>query len=57
MTKLPDLDRLFRQVSGRFGGIDVLFVNAGVAKFAPISETTEAHYDEVVDINLKGELL
>jgi len=34
--------------------IDVLFVNAGVAKFAPLAETSESTYDEQFDINIKG---
>src|SRR6266849_2405459 len=49
-----DLDRLFETVSKRLGKIDVLFANAGVAKFAPIADTPEALYDEVFDINVKG---
>ena len=49
-----ELDGLFRQVKARFGGIDVLFVNAGIAQFAPLSEATAEHFDEVVGVNLKG---
>lgn len=41
------LDRMFHQVKARFGGIDVLFVNAGVAKFAPLPEATPADFNEV----------
>ena len=48
------LDRLFKTVSSQFGKIDVLFANAGVAKFAPVADTTESLYDEVFDINVKG---
>src|SRR5439155_26894275 len=36
------------------GKIDVLFVNAGVAKFAPLAETSESMFDEQFDINIKG---
>jgi NAD(P)-dependent dehydrogenase (short-subunit alcohol dehydrogenase family) len=32
----------------------VLFVNAGVAKFAPLTETSEGLFDEQFDINIKG---
>ncbi len=32
----------------------MLFVNAGVAKFAPLAETSESVYDEQFDINIKG---
>ena len=54
VSKLADLDALFRVVEKQVGKIDVLFANAGVAKFAPIADTTEALYDEVFDINVKG---
>jgi NAD(P)-dependent dehydrogenase (short-subunit alcohol dehydrogenase family) len=35
-------------------GSDILFANAGVAKFLPVTAVTEAHYDEQFDINSKG---
>lgn len=54
VTKLADLDRLFQQVKTRFGGIDVLFANAGVAKFQPVGDVTVEHYDELLNTNLKG---
>ena len=38
VAKLTDVDDLFAQVSRKLGKIDVLFVNAGVAKFAPLAE-------------------
>jgi NAD(P)-dependent dehydrogenase (short-subunit alcohol dehydrogenase family) len=54
VAKLTDVDKLFGEVSQKLGKIDVLFVNAGVAKFAPLAETSEGGYDEVFDINIKG---
>jgi NAD(P)-dependent dehydrogenase (short-subunit alcohol dehydrogenase family) len=54
VSKLPDLDRLFTQVSAKFGKIDVLFANAGIAKFAPATDTGEQLFDDVFDINVKG---
>jgi NAD(P)-dependent dehydrogenase (short-subunit alcohol dehydrogenase family) len=54
VSSIPDLDALFANVEQVFGRIDVLFANAGVAKFAPISDSTESLYDEVFDINVKG---
>lgn len=54
VTSSADLDKLFRSVSDRLGKIDILFANAGVAKFAPIGDTTEALYDEVFNINVRG---
>jgi len=54
VTDLASLDRLFQQVKDKFGKIDVLFVNAGVAKFVPVDEVTVQHYDELMNTNLKG---
>src|SRR2546426_12525046 len=54
VAKLADLDKLYKEVADNLGKIDVLFVNAGVAKFAPLAETSESTYDEQFDINIKG---
>ena len=54
VAKLTDVDKLYAEVSLKLGKIDVLFVNAGVAKFAPLAETSESLYDEQFDINIKG---
>ena len=54
VAKLADVDRLYAEVSQKLGKIDVLFVNAGVAKFAPLAETSESTYDENFDTNIKG---
>jgi NAD(P)-dependent dehydrogenase (short-subunit alcohol dehydrogenase family) len=54
VAKLPEIDKLFSTVAAKFGKIDVLFVNAGVATFAPFAGFTETAYDELFDINAKG---
>jgi len=54
VSKLADLDRFYSSVAQKFGKIDILFVNAGVAKFQPVENADEAHYDEIFDINTKG---
>jgi NAD(P)-dependent dehydrogenase (short-subunit alcohol dehydrogenase family) len=54
VSKLAELDKLYAEVSKKLGKIDVLFVNAGVAKFAPLAETSESLYDENFDTNIKG---
>jgi NAD(P)-dependent dehydrogenase (short-subunit alcohol dehydrogenase family) len=54
VSRPADLDHLFAQVRDRFGSFDVLFANAGVAKFAPVEQTSEALFDENLDINFKG---
>ena len=54
VSKLGDTEKFFPAVEKRFGKIDVLFVNAGIAKFVPVDEVSEEHYDEIFDINAKG---
>ena len=54
VSKLSDVDKLYAEVSKKLGKIDVLFVNAGVAKFAPLGQTQEGLFDETFDINIKG---
>jgi NAD(P)-dependent dehydrogenase (short-subunit alcohol dehydrogenase family) len=54
VSKLTDLDKLFKAVADKFGKIDVLFANAGIAKFAPVGDSTEALFDETFGINVKG---
>jgi NAD(P)-dependent dehydrogenase (short-subunit alcohol dehydrogenase family) len=54
VSNLKDLENLFQAVNEKFGKIDVLYVNAGIAKFAPLEQSDEAMFDEIVDINFKG---
>ena len=53
-SSLSDTDELFAAVKERYGRVDVLFVNAGVGKFAPVEETDEELFDQIMDINFKG---
>jgi 3-oxoacyl-[acyl-carrier protein] reductase len=41
-------------IDGDFGGLDILCANAGVYPVATLDELTEAQWDEVMDINVKG---
>lgn len=54
VARTDDLERLFAVTRDRFGKVDVLFVNAGIAEFLPLAEVDEAHFDRVVGINFKG---
>jgi NAD(P)-dependent dehydrogenase (short-subunit alcohol dehydrogenase family) len=51
---MDDLDMLARRVQADFGGVDVLFVNAGLVKMGPIGMVSEADFDTVMDVNFKG---
>lgn len=49
-----DVAELARVVGERHGGVDVLFLNAGIGRFAPIAALEEAHFDEQFRVNVKG---
>ncbi len=53
-ASLADIDSLMAAVKERFGRIDILFVNAGVARVGPIDIVSEADYAGMMDINVKG---
>jgi NAD(P)-dependent dehydrogenase (short-subunit alcohol dehydrogenase family) len=52
-----EVESLVSQVIERLGQIDVLISNAGIFKAAPFLEVTEADFDEVLRVNLKGAFL
>jgi NAD(P)-dependent dehydrogenase (short-subunit alcohol dehydrogenase family) len=53
-SSLTEIDKLFAVVKEKVGKIDVLFVNAGVGKFAPVEAVTEELFDSIMDTNFKG---
>src|SRR3989449_345308 len=54
VSKLGDLDSLFAQIKREKGKLDVVFANAGVAKYAPLGKISEEFYDSIFSINVKG---
>jgi NAD(P)-dependent dehydrogenase (short-subunit alcohol dehydrogenase family) len=54
-SRLDDLDRVVA-ATREFGGgrLDVVFANAGVGTFGLLASTTEAMWDSMFDINVKG---
>jgi NAD(P)-dependent dehydrogenase (short-subunit alcohol dehydrogenase family) len=54
VTKLGDLDRVFSQIKSEKGRLDIVFANAGTAKFASLGEITEELYDSLFGVNVKG---
>src|SRR5215469_5632253 len=53
-SKLTDIEAAMKQIHERYDRIDALFVNAGIGRFVPFEEVTEAFFDETVAINMKG---
>jgi NAD(P)-dependent dehydrogenase (short-subunit alcohol dehydrogenase family) len=54
VSNLSDLDRLFAQIEREKGQLDIVFANAGVAKYASFGTITEEFYDSIFNINVKG---
>jgi NAD(P)-dependent dehydrogenase (short-subunit alcohol dehydrogenase family) len=54
VSKLGDLDRLFARIEQEKGTLDIVFANAGIARYARLGEITEELYDLIFDINVKG---
>jgi NAD(P)-dependent dehydrogenase (short-subunit alcohol dehydrogenase family) len=53
-SDLKSIDALVEQVKGQFGKVDIVFLNAGVATFAPLDSASEEHYDSIMNVNVKG---
>jgi NAD(P)-dependent dehydrogenase (short-subunit alcohol dehydrogenase family) len=51
---VADNEQLALEIERRFGGLDIAFLNAGIARFAPLEAIDEAFYDDIQDINVKG---
>jgi len=53
-SKLADLERVVDLARLHLGRVDFVFVNAGIAKFAPLDAVDERLWDEQHDINVRG---
>jgi len=51
---LVALERLAAATAAKFGGIDILVINAGVGSYGPFLELPEEELEEMIDINVKG---
>jgi NAD(P)-dependent dehydrogenase (short-subunit alcohol dehydrogenase family) len=54
VANLGDLDRLFARIEQEKGRLDIVFANAGIAKYGRLGEISEELYDAIFDINVKG---
>jgi NAD(P)-dependent dehydrogenase (short-subunit alcohol dehydrogenase family) len=53
-SNVAEQKKLAQAVQQHFGQLDVLFVNAGVVKLAPIEQWDEAAFDRSFNVNVKG---
>ena len=56
VSNLGDLDRLFAQIKQEKGKLDIVFANAGFARYAALGSISEELYDLTFEINVKGVL-
>ncbi len=57
LRSVSSIERVVAEVLAAFGQLDVLVNNAGVPLTRPAVDVTEAEWDEVIDVKLKGTFL
>ncbi len=54
ISKVTEIQKLFDQTIETFGKVDILVNNAGAIVYKPIIEVTEAEFDQIFAVNVKG---
>jgi NAD(P)-dependent dehydrogenase (short-subunit alcohol dehydrogenase family) len=54
MSRVPDIEAAAARIEAELGPIDILVNNAGTSRQSRLEDVTEADYDAVLDLNLKG---
>jgi NAD(P)-dependent dehydrogenase (short-subunit alcohol dehydrogenase family) len=54
VTRMADAERAVNAAVETFGGLDILFSNAGIQMYSLIENVTEAHYEREMGVNFKG---
>lgn len=57
VSKSPAVEKMFATIKEKWGRLDILVNNAGIVQFAPFEELTEEQWDQLLDVNLKGQFL
>ena len=55
-SRVADIERTISTIRGAGERLDVIFYNAGIARFTPLSDITEEEFEQIININLKGAL-
>lgn len=53
-SRMRDISALIDTIRSKYGRIDILFANAGIAQFQPVGEISESFFDSHFNINVKG---
>jgi|SRR5215469_1054028 len=54
VSKLEDLDLLYKEVAARKGSVDIIFANAGMVETVGTPAATPEHFDKTFDTNARG---
>lgn len=54
VTSASDMASVAKRLKEEFGGLDIVFANAGIAKPLPFSDVDDANIDDQFDVNVKG---
>jgi NAD(P)-dependent dehydrogenase (short-subunit alcohol dehydrogenase family) len=54
VNKIDAINSAYEQITGKFGKIDVLVINAGIGEAAPLASFTEKQFDDTINVNFKG---
>lgn len=57
VSRRDDVERIVNEARKEFGGLDILFNNAGIESFGTVTETTDDAWQRILDTNLKGVFL
>ncbi|SEA27594.1 3-oxoacyl-[acyl-carrier-protein] reductase [Pseudobutyrivibrio sp. ACV-2] len=57
VSNIDDVNAMFEEVKSSLGAVEVLVNNAGITKDGLLIRMSEADFDSVIDINLKGTFL
>ncbi|KJS00774.1 MAG: 3-oxoacyl-ACP reductase [Peptococcaceae bacterium BRH_c4a] len=57
ITKIADVQSMFKKIVEQYGRVDILVNNAGVARDKSLKKLTEEDWDVVLNVNLKGMFL
>lgn len=57
VTKKADIEKMVAAAVSEFGKVDILVNNAGIVRSAPAENMSEKDWDDVINVNLKGQFL
>ncbi len=54
VSNLQDVQLRFNEIINDFGSVDIMVANAGITRDAMLHKMTQDHWNQVIDVNLKG---